>query len=84
MRIIFTRHAENKIKDLKKLGISVTKSSLKNTLKNPIHVDIQSDYPRRIASAPFGAKHILRIVFREESDIITIITFYPAKKGRYF
>jgi len=26
----------------------------------------------------------MQIVFKIEDDIITIITFYPAKKGRYY
>ncbi len=84
MKVIFTRHAEKKIKDLGKLGVYVTKSSVRHILKNPLNVDAQSDYPKRIASGAFGKKHILRIVFREEDDIITVITFYPTKKGRYF
>ncbi|MBI2196000.1 hypothetical protein HYU45_00105 [Candidatus Daviesbacteria bacterium] len=84
MRIVFTRHAEKKLKDLDKLGVHVAKSLVKNTLKNPLHLDTQSDYPKKIASSAFGKKHILRIVYREKDDIITVITFYPAKKGRYF
>ncbi len=84
MKIIFTRHAEKKLKDLEKLGVIVAKSFIQSILKNPLHVDGESDSPKKIASGKFGEKHLLRIVFREENDIILVITFYPAKKGRYF
>ena len=84
MTIVFTNHAEKKLKDLKNLGVDVTKSLIKNVLKNPLHVDEESDPPRKIASGKFDDNHLLRVVFREENDIIIVITFYPAKKGRYF
>lgn len=84
MKIIFTRHARNKIKDLEDLGIIIKKSTLENILKNPIHLDSKSDYPNEIVSGHFDKNRILRIVYRNESDIIVVITFYPAKKGRYF
>ena len=39
MKIVFTRHAEKKLKDLEKLGVNVTKSFIKNVLRSPLHVD---------------------------------------------
>lgn len=84
MHIVFTRHSEKKFKDLKKLGVIIKKSLVKNVLNNPLHVDYESDPPKKIASGKFGEKHVLRVVFREEDDIIVVITFYPAKEGRYF
>lgn len=84
MRIILTRHAERKLKDLEQLGVYLTKSLIGETLENPLNVDTESDYPNKIASGIFDEKHILRVIFREEDDIIRVITFYPAKRGRYF
>lgn len=84
MKIVFTRHSEKKLKDLKNLGVIIKKSFVKNILKNPLDVDYESDPPKKIASGKFGEKHVLRVVFREENGIIIVITFYPAKKGRYF
>lgn len=83
MRIVFTHHAENKLKDLANLGVNVTKSLVENILKNPLHTDDKSDSPNKIASGKLGKRHLLRIVFREEDGIIIVITFYPARKGRY-
>lgn len=84
MKVVFTHHAEKKIKDLRILGIHVKKSLVKNILVNPVHLDTTSDSPKKIASGDFDDHRILRIVFREEHDIIVVITFYPASKGRYF
>ena len=84
MRIVFTRHSEKKFQDLKNLGVKVKKSFIKSVLKNPLHVDSESDHPNKIASGKFSKEHLLRVVFREENDIIIVITFYPARKGRYF
>lgn len=84
MKIVFTLHAEKKFKDLKKLGVTIKKSFVRNVLKNPLYIDYESDPPKKIASGKFSEKHVFRIVFREEDGIIIVITFYPAKKGRYF
>ncbi len=84
MRVIFTRHAERKIKDLEALGIYIENSLIKKILAQPIHLDITSDHPKKIASGEFDTTRILRIVYKEENGIMTVITFYPAKKGRYF
>lgn len=84
MRIVFTNHAEKKLKDLEKLGVNVKKSLIENVLRNPLHIDSESDPPNKIASGKLDENHLLRVVFREENDIIIVITFYPAKKGRYF
>lgn len=84
MKIVFTRHAAKKFKDLAKLEVHVTKSLVKGILLNASHLDIESDAPKKIASGEFDATRILRIVYREEHGIMIVITFYPAKKGRYF
>lgn len=43
-----------------------------------------TDYPNFIASGRLDKDHIVRIVYKIEGDIITVITFFPAKKGRYY
>lgn len=84
MKIVLTHHAQKKFKDLLKIGVIVSKRAVLLTIKNPEHIDRESDKPKLIASKPIDSKHILRVVFKVEDDIITIITFYPAKRGRYY
>ena len=48
------------------------------------HEDRDSDKPNIIASKGLDEGHVLRVVYRKEGDIIRVITFYPAEKGRYY
>ena len=35
------------------------------------------------AEAPLDEKRVLRVVFVEDADAVTVITVYPARRGRY-
>ena len=84
MKIIYTKHALKKFTDLKKQGVSISKKMVKATIENPFHMDDITDAPKYISSASFDNERVLRVVYKKEDDIITVITFYPARKGRYF
>lgn len=85
MKIVFTKHASvDKVAMLKKHNFTSSKAFIKETIKNPDHEDKESDFPKIIASKSIDAKHVLRVVYKKEDDIITVITFYPAPKGRYY
>lgn len=84
MTIKYTKHALKKFIDLKQLGVIVTKRRIRIIIQKPIHRDTHSDEPNIIATGKLDTQHILRIVYKTEHDIITVITFYPTKKGRYF
>lgn len=87
MRFIFTRHAAiDKFLLLKKhkFKSSVAKQFIKKVILNPEHLDKTSDEPNYIASKSIDENHILRVVYKKEFDIIKVITFYPAEKGRYY
>ena len=83
MKINYTKHAKKKFKDLEKLGVLVKKELVTKGVKEPLNIDEISDDPKKIASIELDKNHILRIVYKEEHGKIVIITFYPAKKGRY-
>lgn len=84
MKIIYTKHAQKKFADLAKLGLIVEKKLIKEIIINPLHKDLETDPPKIIASGNLNYLHILRVVYKKEDDIITVITFYPTKKRRYF
>ncbi len=84
MKITFTKHSIKKFKDFAKLKIKISRNHIRKALKNPQHTDPFFDYPNKINSIIFDEKRILRVVYREENDTIIIVTFYPAKKGRYY
>ena len=85
MKIIFTSHAiRDKFLQLSQHRFDVTKGDIESVITNPEHIDKISDYPKIIVSKEFDRKHILRVVYKIESGIIKVITFYPAEKGRYY
>jgi len=84
VKIVYTKHAVKKFNDLEELGIKVGKRLVRKILKQPVHLDDITDYPNLIASGKLRKNYVLRVVHRKEDDIIIIITFYPAKEGRYF
>lgn len=84
MKIIFTKHTINKFLIFSQRGIGLTKAQIEKVIRSPEHIDIESDFPKTIASGKLDRKRILRVVYKKEDDIIKIITFYPAEKGRYY
>ncbi len=84
MRFVFTKHALKRFKDFRNYGVKIARQQVIKTIQKPDHVDKKSDSPKIIVSKIRDETHILRVVFKIESDIIVIITFYPAKRGRYY
>ena len=86
MKIKYTKHAAvDKFAMLKKHKFKVNKRLIREVIENPEHEDEESDPPKIIASKGIDPTHVLRIVYKKEGDdIITVITFYPAERGRYY
>lgn len=82
MRIVYTKHAEEKLmrSDIRKFGIN--KKIISQILKNPQH-STRTKYQDYAVISQITENHSLRIVY----DIIHIgfkvITFHIARKGRY-
>lgn len=83
MKIVFTKHAASKFTDLPAGSVVVKKQDVLKAVKNPDFEDFESDKPKIIVHKSLDTRHIVRVVYRKESDIITVITFYSTKKGRY-
>ena len=84
MKIIFTRHALSKFEIFAACGVKIGRKNVESAIKQPENLDFESDYPKMIASTNFNSKHVIRVVYKREDDIIKVITFYPAEKGRYY
>jgi len=84
MNVVYTKHAKKKFKILERIGVKVTSKDVFSTIEDPDHYDSESDEPSIIVSRSIDKNHILRVVFKAEDGIITVITFYPARKGRYY
>ena len=84
-KIVYTKHAEvDKFELLKRHNFEITKELIEKVINDPEHEEKESDFSKIIASKSIDEKHIIRDVYRKENDIITVITFYPAEKGRYY
>lgn len=81
-KIIFCSHAENKFKIFEKHGLRFTKTQIIGTIINAEEI-LMADHARKIAQKSFDSEYILRVIFEETNELITVITFYPAKRSRY-
>ena len=82
MKFIYTLHAEDKLKEPESKRFGINKGLLERIILNPISTEILGNQNR--VSGNLDSEHSLVVVYRKESDKITlVITFFPAKKGRY-
>lgn len=82
MLIVFTKHALEKFEVLKRHKFIVSERKVLKTLENPDLVDY-SHLPLFIAQRKFDRSHVLRVVYKEEKEIMKIITFYPGRLTSY-
>ncbi len=81
-KIKFCQHAELKFQILEKHGIPLTKAQILEIVSHPDKV-IEAEKSRRIAQKVINAQQLIRVIFEESKDVITVITFYPARRSRY-
>ena len=82
MKIIYTKHALEKFKELKSKGWVVTKSKIKQIIKNPKWKGV-TKYDQETAIGLMDDGHILRIVMDKKGGIIKVITFHMGRRGKY-
>lgn len=83
MKIEFTRHALGKFKTHLAAGWKFTQRHIKETIKKPDFADEDEERGVKFAIKRWDSEHDLRVIYKEEGGIITVITFYPTEKGRY-
>jgi len=80
MRIIFTKYAIKKLVILKEHEFTVTRDAIQDVVENPDSFDLELDPPKIIVKRNNTETHDLRVVYLVESDIIKVVSFYPAEK----
>lgn len=83
MKITYTKHAKNKFRYVKELNWHLSEKVVEAALQNPDFHSINKEKGVEIVLKGFDKGRNLRIVYSRAGDIITVITFYLAKKGRY-
>ena len=80
MKIIFTKHAKRKFKTHKAGGWNFSDKDIKEVIRRPYFSEINEERGIKIVLKRWDLRHDLRVIYREEGGIITIVTFYPTEK----
>jgi len=80
--IHYTHHAHEKFTLLARYGFPVTEQQVEDTIRYPALVVEQSG-GKLIAQSAISEEHLLRVIYRTDGKVATVITFYPAHRRRY-
>lgn len=83
MRFTFTKHALGKFKTHKLAGWKFLQRDINEAIKNPYFAGVEEKRGVKFVLRSWDKDHDLRVIYKQENDIITVITFYPTEKGRY-
>lgn len=82
MKVVFTKHAIRKRDILRELGWDISLELVEATIKEPdFEGKTKQEQPTTLKY--LDDKHSLRVVYKAKDDIIIVITFHIAKRGRY-
>lgn len=83
MKIKFSWHVlAEKIPLLKSLSWNITQAKIKQIIKKPKWRGVTEE-GHLTAMSLADKNYILRVIYKEEDDIINVITIHIAKRGRY-
>jgi uncharacterized DUF497 family protein len=82
LKVKFSKHAVEKLDDPTSKKLGITAELIKEVLKKPDLID-NSEYPILIAVGKLTENLSLCIVYKFTEKDLRIITFFPAKRGRY-
>ncbi len=81
MKIVFTSHAKEKLQSKEAKVLGIKKKLVVQVIHKPIVVNKDLDPHQSIGV--LNEELSLAVIWKKENDIIKVITFYPAEKGRY-
>jgi len=79
--IKYTKHVYDKLKLQEIIELKINLKTIAGILKNPNTVDESIEPHQSIGS--LSRTLSLSVIWKREDGIIKVITFYPARKGRY-
>lgn len=82
LKVVFSDHADKKFVILGVHAVKITRRAIEETVLNPERTMVALK-GAMIAERPLDDSHTLRVVFVREERQIRVITFYPARRGRY-
>ncbi len=81
MRIVFTKHVKDKLKEEEVKKVGITKEKILKVLNEPEVVDKEILPHHSIGKLDENLS--LNVFWKVENNLRKVITFYPAGKGRY-
>ena len=82
MKIIYTRHAEEKLRQEDTRKFKIKKKTIENILKYS-RSKSKTKYGDLAALSEVDSKHDLRIIYSIIDKTAKVITFHISRKGRY-
>lgn len=82
VKIDYTKHAKEKFILLKKRGWNFTKAQVNQAVISPKWLGL-TKLGERAAMIALDEHYILRVIYVSIGKTIRVITFHPARKGRY-
>ena len=80
--IRFSEHSQLKIEILANHGVTVKPEFVAETIRLPDKLELGED-DKQIAQKRLDENQVLRVVYREFSTFVLVITLYPGRKSRY-
>ena len=80
--IRYTRHAEVKLKELEPFLLKITKGKIQKVISQPM-IFQHKEGNQFLAIGKLDKERSLCVVYNEENNDRKVVTFFPAKKGRY-
>ncbi len=79
--VVFTKHAVEKFKLLRRYDFTVEKEQVIEAVLKPQHLDVKGN--QFLATIAIDSDHALRVVYEIRKDFLVVITFYPVRRERY-
>ncbi len=83
MKIVLTKYALGKFKHLSVIKLGIKRGHIKKALQTPDYFAEIKERGVKFVLLKIDDGHDLRVIYREDNGIITIVIFYPAERGRY-
>lgn len=83
MEIVFTKHALGKFQHLSVIKLGIKKKHITLALESPDYSAETGEESVFFVLKKIDNNHDLRVVYRNKNGIIIVVTFHPAKRGRY-
>ncbi|MBI2011406.1 hypothetical protein HYS91_01425 [Candidatus Daviesbacteria bacterium] len=83
MKLVYTKHAKDKFNHPSIIKFNIKRNNIKEAILRPDHYMENYELKVKIVLRKLNEDYNLRIIYSEVNGIITLVTFYPTRRGRY-